>query len=192
MSVYGPKGIHTFRIQGQLCHLIGSLLPLPGNQPAFSQIYIYDSDPMQQAQHRMSHHHDLLNVNIVLSLQAMLYQYNPYIETFLTTNERLAQNANISLRIKLVDAPHYDSRRYNRPTANEIAVIMVGTGDEPTVGRDLVLQARSNHLQRIQETHSSYNPLRFPLLFPFGEQGWHINMYMHTQYILNFVKNYTD
>jgi len=192
LSVYGPKGIHTFRIQGQLCHLIGSLLPLPGNQPAFSQIYIYDSDPMQQAQHRMSHHHDLLNVNIVLSLQAMLYQYNPYIETFLTTNERLAQNANISLRIKLVDAPHYDSRRYNRPTANEIAVIMVGTGDEPTVGRDLVLQARSNHLQRIQETHSSYNPLRFPLLFPFGEQGWHINMYMHTQYILNFVKNYTD
>ena len=135
---------------------------------------------MQQAQYRMSHHHDLLDVNIVLSLQAMLHQYNPYIDVFLTAHERLAQNANVSLHIKLVDLPHYDSRRYNRPTANEIAVLMVGTGDEPTAGRDLVLQARSNRLQRIKETHSSYNPLRYPLLFPFGEQGWHINMFMRT------------
>ena|SRR2546423_575706 len=110
MSVYGPKGIHTFRIQAQLCHLIGSLLPSPGNQPAFSQIYIYDSDPMQQARQWMSYHHDLLDVNIVLSLQAMLHRYNPYIETFLTANKHLNQNANISLRIKLVDVPHYDSR----------------------------------------------------------------------------------
>ena len=26
LSVYGPKGVYTFRIQGQLCHLMGSLL----------------------------------------------------------------------------------------------------------------------------------------------------------------------
>jgi len=128
----------------------------------------------------MSHHSNLLDVNIVLSLQAMLHQCNPYIETFLTAHERLTQNENISLRIKLVDLPRYDSRRYNRPMANEIAVIMAGTGDEPTIGRDLVLQARSNHLQRIYEKHSSYSPLRFPLLFPFGEQGWHINMFINT------------
>jgi hypothetical protein len=35
------------------------------------QIY-YDSDTIQQAQQQMSHHYDLLDVNIVLSLQAML------------------------------------------------------------------------------------------------------------------------
>jgi hypothetical protein len=192
MSVYGPRGVHTFRIQGQLCHLIGSLLPSPGTQPAFSQIYIYDSDPIQQAQQRMSYHHGLLDANVVLSLQAMLHQYNPYIQTFLTARERLAQNPNIALRIKLVDLPHYDSRRYNRPTANEIAVIMVGTGNEPTAGRDLILQARSNRLQRIRETHSSYNPLRYPLLFPFGEQGWHINMFMNTQYVPIFMPTCAD
>jgi hypothetical protein len=147
---------------------------------------------MQQAQQRMSHHYNLLDINIVLSLQVMLHQYNPYIETFLTAHERLTRNANISLRIKLVDLPRYNSRQYNRPTANEVAVIMVGTGDEPTAGRDIVLQARSNRLQRIQETHSSYNPLRYPLLFPFGEQGWHINMFMHAQYILTFIPTYAD
>ena len=186
LSVYGPQGIYTFRIQGQLCHLIGSLLPLPGKQPAFSQIYIYNSDPMEQAWYRISHHHDLLDVNIVLSIQAMLHQHNPYMESFLTAQERLNQNANISLRLKLLDLPHYDSRPYNRPTVNEIAVIMDGTGEEPTAGRDIVLQARSNRLQRIRETHSSYNPLRYPLFFPFGEQGWHINMFIFSQYLTLF------
>ena len=84
LSVYGPQGIYTFHIQGQLCHLIGSLLPSPGRQPTFSQIYMYNSDPMEQAQYRISHHHDLLDMNIILLLQAMLHQHNPYIKTFLT------------------------------------------------------------------------------------------------------------
>ena len=65
---------------------------------------------MHQAQHRMSHYHDLLDLNFVLSFQTMLQQCNPYIETFLTAHERLAENANISLHIKLVDLPHYNSR----------------------------------------------------------------------------------
>ena len=44
-SVYGPYGVYTFRIQGELYHLMGSLLPADGQDPAFAQIYIYDSDP---------------------------------------------------------------------------------------------------------------------------------------------------
>ena len=112
----------------------------------------------------------------------MLHQYNPYIKTFLTAQERLNQNVNISLHLKLVDLPHYDSRRYNRPRVNEIAAIMVGSGEEQTEGRDIILQARSNHLQQIKETHSSYNPLRYLLLFPHGEQGWHVNMFIYNQY----------
>ena len=108
---------------------------------------MYNSDPMEQAQYRISHHHDLLDMNIILLLQAMLHQHNPYIKTFLTARERLNQNANISLRLKMVDLPHYDSRWYNCPTVNEIAVVMVGSGEEATVGRDIVLQARSNRLQ---------------------------------------------
>ena len=118
----------------------------------------------------MSYHHDLLDINIVLSLQAMLHQYNPYIEMFLTAQERLNHNLNISLHIKLLDVSHYDSRRYNRSTANEITVIMIQTDDESTTERDIMLQARSDRLQRIRETHSSYNPLRYPLMFVFDEQ----------------------
>ena len=96
---------------------------------------------MQQVQQRMSYHQDLLDINIVLVLQAMLYRYNPYVEMFLITHERLTQNTNISLCIKLMDLSHYDSRRYNRFTANEIAVIMMRSDEERTAERDIILQA---------------------------------------------------
>ena len=47
-SVYGPHGVYTFHIQGELYHLMGSLLPADDQDPAFAQIYIYDSDPEHQ------------------------------------------------------------------------------------------------------------------------------------------------
>lgn len=38
------KGPPTIRIQGQSCHRIGSLLPMPGRSPTFAQLYIYDTE----------------------------------------------------------------------------------------------------------------------------------------------------
>src|SRR5579871_4777611 len=125
----------------------------------------------------MAHCPNLLNIDTVLSIQTMLQRYNPYIEMFLTARERLVENSNMSLHIKLVDLSNYDSRRYNRPTVGELAVIMVESSELSTgTERDIILKGRHYGLQRICETHSSYNPLRYPLLFPFGEQGWHVGM----------------
>jgi len=43
-SFNNGKGPPTFRIQGQSCHFIGSLLPMLGNAPKFAQFYIYDTE----------------------------------------------------------------------------------------------------------------------------------------------------
>ena len=40
-SVLKGKGPAIYKIHGQLCHLIGTLLPMPGKPPKFSQLYIY-------------------------------------------------------------------------------------------------------------------------------------------------------
>jgi hypothetical protein len=40
----GGRGPPTIRLQGQACHRIGSMLPLPGNAPKFAQLYIYDTE----------------------------------------------------------------------------------------------------------------------------------------------------
>ena len=42
-SINNGVGPPTIRIQGQSCHGIGSLLPLPGYAPKFAQLYIYDT-----------------------------------------------------------------------------------------------------------------------------------------------------
>ena len=42
--MYDPGGVYTFRIQGELCHRIGSLPPASMDQPAFAQIYIFDAN----------------------------------------------------------------------------------------------------------------------------------------------------
>lgn len=37
-------GPYSFVLSGQNHHLIGSLLPPPGNPPVYAQLYIYDTD----------------------------------------------------------------------------------------------------------------------------------------------------
>jgi hypothetical protein len=173
--VYGPKGIYTFRIQGELCHEIGCLLPPPNKTPAFAQIYVHESNYDEQVALRMSHHHGNLHRITVGRIQDSLYQCgNPFIEAFRTAGERLAIQTNISLRLRCVTTPYLDPRRYNHPTVHEVAAIMVGSDTNPMIGpRDIIIQARGGGLKRILDIHSSYLPLRYPLIFPYGTPGWH-------------------
>jgi hypothetical protein len=45
------RGPPNIRIQGQACHIIGSMLPMPGQAPKFAQLYIYDTE--NEIQNRM-------------------------------------------------------------------------------------------------------------------------------------------
>ena len=47
------RGPPNIRIQGQVCHRIGSLLPQDGETPKFAQLYIFDTD--NEVQNRMYH-----------------------------------------------------------------------------------------------------------------------------------------
>lgn len=45
------RGPPTIRIQGQSCHRIGSMIPIPGVKSKFAQLYIYDTE--NELQHRV-------------------------------------------------------------------------------------------------------------------------------------------
>ena len=55
MTSFGCNEIMTagfnasFRIQGQVCHLIGSIVPTAGESPKFAQIYFIDNQESQIA-----------------------------------------------------------------------------------------------------------------------------------------------
>ena len=162
-------GVYTFRIQGALC----SLLPVEGEQPKIAQIYVADHDPNRQAQERLIYGNGRLNQNILRRLQDMLQRVNPYCETFKMASERMRDNEGLHLHLKSFNPRQHDPRRYNLPTAAEVGVVMVGDGSEATEVRDIIIERRNGRLQRISELHSGYLPLRFPLLFPHSEPGWH-------------------
>jgi hypothetical protein len=182
-------GPYVFRILGQLCHLMGSLLPPPGETPKFSQIYLHGPDEAQ-IDHRMSlFSHGCLDANVVAALQAMMRRFNPYYEIWKIAHTRIMESETVlSIKVKTIQAPaSHDHRRYNHPTAQEIAVIIPGSGTDeiPPQSRDIIIERRySNELMRISELHSSYLPLRYPLLFPYGEQGWHVDLFAVGVYIL--------
>ncbi|GFW06029.1 helitron_like_N domain-containing protein [Trichonephila clavipes] len=66
-------------------------------------------------------------------------------------------------------------RQFNAPTIDEVAIVTVG---EEFESRDLILHRRSSDIQRVSETHRSYDGLQYPILFWRGDDGYHFNIKM--------------
>jgi len=166
-------GIYTFRIRGTLCHQIGSLIPPDGQQPKFAQIYVVDSDINEQIKHQLKYGHGHIDETILRDLLTMMQQHNPYYEMYKIAKKRMGKDVNLQLNLTTWDAKKHDPRRYNLPTTSEVGIIIKKDFSNANSTRDLIIEHCSGKLQRISELHSAYLPLRFPLLFPYGEQGWH-------------------
>jgi len=64
---------------------------------------------------------------------------------------------------------HTDSRQYDIPSADEIAVILPDIQLEPgavMLHRDIVIQLRDGTLKKMSEASATYAPLHYALLFP--------------------------
>jgi hypothetical protein len=152
-SINRGCGPPTFRIQGELCHRIGSLLPLQGQEPVFSQIYVFDPTFDDQLARRLSRQSTGINldVNILRRLQYMLNENNPHMHVYRNAGDRIRNDGHGSesdIVIRFLDSSttNRDPRRYNAPTAHEVAMI-IGTDKGENVnaftrGKDVVVQAR--------------------------------------------------
>ena len=114
------------------------------------------------------------NPNILMELQQMLNDINPYVKTFRQASDMLRSNHFMDMKMVITNNRTTDPRHYNIPRATEVVVIMVGDGQEiePTE-RDIVLQLHEGGLQQIPEIHPAYAPLPYVLMFPRGEYGRH-------------------
>lgn len=80
----------TFKVQGQVYHLNGSLLP--ENDPKFLQIY-FVSDYTEQANVR-NRHFPQLDSHLISGLQDMLHQINSYVHTCKVALESIPHGSN--------------------------------------------------------------------------------------------------
>ena len=167
------RGAPVFRIQGELHHRGGPLLPAVDRPPTYAQLYFYD--PHAALEHRCRQNSGL-NADTLHTLQNMLLEHHQYTSIYRHAYEILeCYDPNEDVAICLRVTPHHDHRRFNLPTADEVAVILPGVdGDNTNISRrDIVLQSRAGGLQIISDLHPAYVPLYYVLLFPYGENGWH-------------------
>ncbi|GBP66856.1 ATP-dependent DNA helicase pif1 [Eumeta japonica] len=176
MTSFGAKEIRegnfmpTFKVQGQVYHLIGDLLPAVGAQPEFLQIYFVSHADQVSLRSNLN---PSLQIDLIDVLQTYLHDHNTYIQSFKYNLENRPPN-DLKLIIHAdVKPPNEHRGRYNAPVVDEVAVLMI---DEDKGPRDIVLTARDGRLQRVSEIHRSYDPLQYPLLFPFGNDGYCINI----------------
>ncbi|UYV67936.1 hypothetical protein LAZ67_5002546 [Cordylochernes scorpioides] len=160
----------TFSIQGQVYHRIGSLMPSENQPSRFLQIYFMGNDDADDIQtDRRCQQIQGVRRNIVQGLQRMLHQHNLLVQQFKTALENLPSDAYRVVVNADRTPPGQHPRRYNAPTADEVAVVLAGN---QFCSRDIVLHQRDNLLQHVSDTHRFYDALQYPLIFWKGQEGY--------------------
>ncbi|KAL6582395.1 hypothetical protein OROMI_006409 [Orobanche minor] len=177
-SVNSGRGPYTFRLGGQNHHRIGSLLPLQGSSPKFSQLYIHDTDDEINNRMKAAGKGTTKEIDdsIVADLKKLVDDNNPYAQSFRMVTDRLHQGRCDDVRLRLIGRRSRDGRTYNLPTTSEVAALIVGDVDSSYDTRDVTVETQSGALQRINELHPSYLPLQYPLLFIYGEDGYYADV----------------
>ncbi|KAH1060734.1 hypothetical protein GYH30_004272 [Glycine max] len=170
-SINETRGPPTIRIQGQPCHRIGSLLPMPGKQPKFAQLYIFDMQNEVENRINTMSQHAAIQPHIVSTLSQMMDDHNFHAKSFRMARDRLTDSQLDNVKLRLIAGHEKDGRTYNLPNVSEVAALIVGDFDADS-RRDIIVETQKRELQRIHELHSSYLGLQYPLLFPYCEDGY--------------------
>ncbi|CAN0881491.1 ATP-dependent DNA helicase PIF1 [Linum grandiflorum] len=173
------SGVYIYSIGGQIFHRIGSLIPPEGQPPVFCQLYIHDTD--NEIMHRLNSFSADANTNplrqfIIQYLSDMLDEHNVLVKVFRYARNRMNVADVHIVKLKLLASKSGDGREYDLPTVDEVAALIVDETGGASYQLDVVVEHQSSELQRIIYKHPSIMALQYPLLFPYGEDGWHPNI----------------
>ncbi|XP_020272659.1 uncharacterized protein LOC109847833 [Asparagus officinalis] len=117
-----------------------------------------------------------LDWDIVEGLLTILDSCNELVKCFQMVRDRVKQDSLIPIKLVIKAARSGDGRHQNMPTAGEIAGLIVGN-IEDTIGiRDIIVDDCKLGLTRISDLHSSFMAMQYPLLFPYGEDGFRLGV----------------
>ncbi|KAL6570058.1 hypothetical protein OROMI_014572 [Orobanche minor] len=160
------KGIYTLRVQGAVYHFIRSPIPHEG-QGRQLQLYFYDTE--HEMHNRLSQSGNL-DLHILEDIVEMM-KLNPYASFFRSLRELPnLRDYTIVLRAD----PCLDMRIYSMPTTHQVAAIWNELTDVPIDHpHDIRVCTSAGKTHRLHYYYGCYDPLQYPLLFPYGESGWH-------------------
>ncbi|XP_042988839.1 uncharacterized protein LOC122316384 [Carya illinoinensis] len=147
-------------------HYIEDLVP-EDEHPSYLQLYFFDTE--HELENRI-HDAERLDPSIIARLMDIL-EVNPYCRFFRTlSNISSLENHTIRIRSDI----DLDQRVYNAPSVSHVATIWTETDNcTEQKGRDIIVFNKAGGSHIVQYYFGCYDPLQYPLLFPFGDSGWH-------------------
>ncbi|CAI9109145.1 OLC1v1008907C1 [Oldenlandia corymbosa var. corymbosa] len=140
------RGMYTFRVQGQMHHLLHPLQP-NGHPPSGVQLYFYDEH--EEISWRMQSTDKFKKSTLQLLMR--LLSSNPYTKFF--RNLRYVPDLD-QKQIILSCTPDLDQRRYNLPSCDQVAAIFRETeyGDEFKRGADIRVYTESDESYNVESS----------------------------------------
>ena len=189
VDVLRGRGPPSYRIHGQVYHFLGSPVPDPERPPAFAQLYFIDTE--EAVRHQMSGMGEdnggwQLNMDIMRHLQGIIREVNPYAQLYVQMREVVAEYERRGTRVPNLEIAFANSgecrvRNESVPTAAEVAAVFP-EGHLEDRPNEFVVHVRGREpggrggLKRLPATHAAVDPLCYPLLFPYGDPGWHTQL----------------
>ena len=117
-----------------------------------------------------------LSKNLLNELQTIMHLVNPFVNSFKSARRSMDENNIPDIRLIMRAEKNTDLRRFNIPTASEVAVLMPGENDQLSTIRDIEIYKTGGGIRRINSLNPLYDPLHYVLLFPYGEFGFSLNI----------------
>lgn len=181
----GQMGLFILRTVGRVAHLITPLLPEGAYPHRFSQIYLLDTEREIETrlQHHMIRQQDTvigfhLDLQIVRDLQHFFQGNNYYAGAYRTAHQMYLENPIVdAITIRQVPGGP-NPRRYNMPhNTSEIAMVIAGNDETAANGRNITVHRKDRrNLTPVSELHRTFLPMHFPIIHPFGEDGWYFGI----------------
>ncbi|KAL2938245.1 Autophagic-related protein 16.1 [Bienertia sinuspersici] len=157
------QGVYTFVLKAQFIIASVDFLPLnPDDLPRFLQMYIYDTE--HENDHRMAENTSL-RVDIIDRIKHILNEHNPFVHKL----RHLAQRDDMHECKLVIKEQPPNQHNYSMPSASQVAAIVVGGDDIANLNdRDIMVESVTGQLMSIKDTAGYYDPLQYPLLFPYA------------------------
>ncbi|XP_071729024.1 uncharacterized protein [Rutidosis leptorrhynchoides] len=185
MTSYGAKTDDTiddgrspyvFKVFGQIYHWIGSMCPQQGVPPRFLQLYIYETD--HEFENRMSHfggqYFNRLCSLVVSQLIELLDTHNELVKLFRIARDKCRDSEVPTFCVRLFSVS--GSRQHALPTSDAIGAIVFDSGPRATTDYDVIVEPRGEVPRCINKLHPMYMSPQFPLMFFYGEPGFHLGL----------------
>ena len=163
---YGPNMV---KIQGKIYHRIFDLSWNNGGSANNSELYIDDGSLRKKAGSQRN-----LNIKIISEIEAFLNNVNPLCSVYKQLGNHPSNTAHIVFE--------KTSRKTNgpvlgdRPTAEEIAAIIKTDDALGGPRKASIWKVNEREPQFIDILDPIYEPLQYPIVFPYGTAGWHVGM----------------